>query len=146
MTLAILRTGVVIREATAEETSAIARARAGGKFDLGSPRSYSLMFRPDPPSDDETYIVGQTFVEYSVAGETGRWVASEHHGAVVSLRDDETLALLALARDVAEDRIDLLADLRIADVGVSRWQIMGAPFHIELDPELEKRLAPLRRG
>jgi hypothetical protein len=56
------------------------------------------------------------------------------------------LRCLALAREVAEDRIDLLADLRIADVDVTRWQIMSAPFITELDRKLEKRLAPLRRG
>jgi hypothetical protein len=36
--------------------------------------------------------------------------------------------------------------MRIAGLGVSRWELMSAPRRIELEPELIERLAPLRRG
>jgi hypothetical protein len=56
------------------------------------------------------------------------------------------LELLELAREPIDDRIDALADLRIAGIQVTRWQIFSAPSVIELDGELESQLAPLRRG
>jgi len=52
-----------------------------------------------------------------------------------------------LARDPEDDLVsDLLADLRIAWHGVSRWEFVSAPRTYELDPELKARIAPLRRG
>lgn len=50
-------------------------------------------------------------------------------------------------RPLGEDLIaDLLSDMRIAGLGVSRWALASAPRRIELTPDLEARLAPLRRG
>ncbi|WP_170179244.1 hypothetical protein [Solirubrobacter pauli] len=37
------------------------------------------------------------------------------------------------------------AVMGIAGLGVSRWQLMSAPRRIELSPDLEAALAPLRR-
>jgi hypothetical protein len=54
--------------------------------------------------------------------------------------------LLALAAETeADGLIDLLGDMGIAGLRVSRWGLMSAPRRIELAPELEARLAPLRR-
>jgi hypothetical protein len=36
--------------------------------------------------------------------------------------------------------------MRIARMSVSRWEFVSAPRRYELAPELEARLAPLRRG
>jgi hypothetical protein len=53
---------------------------------------------------------------------------------------------LALVDEMTEDLFDLLADMRIAGLGVSRWGLTSAPRRIELAAELQARPAPLRRG
>lgn len=75
-----------------------------------------------------------------------RWASYEHHGHQISTTQDATVALLDLARETATDGlIDLLGDMGIAHLGISRWQLMSAPHRIDLTPELEARLARLRR-
>jgi hypothetical protein len=59
---------------------------------------------------------------------------------------DATLELLRLVHETTEDLIDLIADMRHAGLRVSRWEVLTAPRRVELAPELERRLAPLRRG
>jgi hypothetical protein len=142
----VVRTGVRIRAATPEEVSAIAVARRGGKVVLGPGRSYTFDQLRSVVQEDELYVVSQAFVEFMAGGETERWVAMEHHGGSLPTDRDATLQVLDLARETLEDRIDLLSDLRIAGPGVTRWQLFSAPSVIELDPELESQLAPLRRG
>ena len=59
---------------------------------------------------------------------------------------DATSELLEFADEVAQEGlIDLLGDMGIAGLDVSRWTLMSAPRRIELSPELESQLAPLRR-
>jgi hypothetical protein len=56
------------------------------------------------------------------------------------------MRLLALAEETApEGLIDLLGDMGIAGLGISRWQLMSGPHRVELAPDLETLLAPLRR-
>jgi hypothetical protein len=64
---------------------------------------------------------------------------------LVSVLEDATMALLAVVEETTEDLIDLLADMRIAGLGVSRWGLTSAPRRIELAAELQARPAPLRR-
>ena len=42
--------------------------------------------------------------------------------------------------------MELFADMRIADLDVSRWGFRAAPSAIVLEPALDARLAPRRRG
>jgi hypothetical protein len=59
----------------------------------------------------------------------------------------ERLELLQLADVTAHDVVEgLSSDIRIAPLGVSRWEFVSAPRRYELAPELEAQLAPLRRG
>lgn len=52
---------------------------------------------------------------------------------------------LALAEETApEGLIDLLGDMGVAGLGISRWQLMNAPHRVELAPDLKTVLAPLR--
>jgi hypothetical protein len=75
-----------------------------------------------------------------------RWVSYEHHGLQIGTHEDATMRLLALAEETApEGLIDLLGDMGIAGLGISRWQLMSAPHRIELAPDLEAALGPLRR-
>jgi hypothetical protein len=56
-------------------------------------------------------------------------------------------AFVELADEAAHDIVeDLLGDLRIDGRDVPRWELLSAPRRIELAPELQARLAPLRRG
>jgi hypothetical protein len=142
----VIATGVLIRSATGEEVLAVEAARHGREFHLDGPRNWSVDIEPAPPAADEALVVGQAFVDFEDDGTRHRWVAAEHHGHVVSLVRDATLDLLQLAKWAAEEGlIELLSDMGIAGLGVSRWALVSAPHRIELAPELEARLAPLRR-
>ena len=58
-----------------------------------------------------------------------------------------TLEVLELAHDTTRDLVeDLMSDMRIEGLSVSRWEFVSAPRRFELAPELEARLVPLRRG
>jgi hypothetical protein len=135
-------TGVAIRLPTDEEAEAVAAARHGRPFEPTPPRSTTLAQPESPPAGDDLLVVSQAFVEHG----DERWVSFEHHGHVVPASRDATLELLRLADDTVEDLIDILSDMRIAGLGVSRWALMSAPRRIELAPDLLERLAPLRRG
>lgn len=127
-----------------DELRALEHARRGGEFELDRSHTY---VHGDSPAADEVYVVAQAFVEYTEGTDVQRWVSYEHHGHKVSMRHDATLELLELADEAAGDLIaDLLADMRIAGLGVSRWELVSAPRRIELASDLEARLAPLRRG
>jgi hypothetical protein len=138
--------GVALRLATEDEVEALKRARHGRGLRLEPSRSHTYVERPQPLATDEVYVVSQAFVEFTDGGGTERWVSYEHHGHIVSVLSDATMELLELAGDAAEDLVDLLADMRIAGLGVTRWELMSAPRRIELTSDLEARLAPLRRG
>ena len=146
MTVVVRGTGVAVRLATDAEVRAVAAARHGRGFVLTPARSY-MFSEPDwPLAQDEALVVSQAFAEFVRDGSEDRWVSYEHHGNAVSTSRDATMELLRLADDTAEDLIEILGDMRIAGLGVSRWQLMSAPRRIELDPDLVDRLAPLRRG
>ena len=134
MSVEVLRTGARIRAATPDEVGAIQAAR-----------SYTIKLHA-PVEESDVGVVSQAFVEFTDGGGTERWVAMEHHGESVPTDRDATLELLELARETLEDRIDLLSDLRIGSLRVTRWQIFSAPCVIELDPGLQSQLAPLQRG
>lgn len=146
MTVRVRATGVELRLATDAEAQAAAAARHGREFVLTPARSFVFSEPGRPLAEDEALVVGQAFVEFVHDGREDRWVSFEHHGHAVSTSSDATMELLHLADDSIEDLIDILGDMRIAGLGVSRWELMSAPRRIELDPELAERLAPLRRG
>jgi hypothetical protein len=142
----ILGTGVLIRLATVDEARAVERARRGFEFTLEPERSSRFEASDRPPADTDVYAVSQVFVDFADDRGQQRWVGGEHHGWPLSTAEDATLDLLRLAEVTAEDGlIDMLGDMGIAGLGVSRWAFMSAPRTIELTPELEARLAPLRR-
>jgi hypothetical protein len=143
MGLGVRGTGVALRAATDEEAQAAAAARRGLSYDLTPSRSFAMTVPEPPPGDDDVLVVAQAFAELS---DGARWAAMEHHGHAVPAGRDATVELLALADAVAGDLTDLLAELRIADLGVSRWALFSAPRRIELADGLAARLAPLRRG
>jgi hypothetical protein len=146
MSVEVQRTGVVIRAATPEEAAAIAGARRGHDVVLKPRRSYTFDEQRDAPGEDDIRVVSQAFVEFTLSGNADRWVGPEHHGVSLAARRDATLELLDLARETLDDRIDLLSDLRIAGLDVTRWQIFSAPCVIELASGLVSKLVPLRRG
>jgi hypothetical protein len=144
--VSVTGTGVALRLATDEEVRSVESLRRGRDFVLDPPRSSVCVAPERPPADDEVYVVGEAFVEFTDDGEGHRWTAYEHHGHTVPVRRDATLELLRVVEETSGDLIDLLADMRHAGVRVSRWQVMSAPRRIELAPALERELAPLRRG
>jgi hypothetical protein len=142
----MLGTGVLIRLATEPEREAVEHARRRGGFTLQPERS----FRFEPPDRrlmaDEAYVVSQAFADFADGDGEHHWVAAEHHGHRVSLVHDFTADLLALASDTwADGAIELLGDMGIGGLRVSRWAFVSAPHRIDLAPELETRLAGLRR-
>jgi hypothetical protein len=144
--LDIIGTGVAVRLASDEELRAIERARVTGEFALEPERSHVFSDGP-PATGDEVYVVSQAFVEFADGDGVQRWVSFEHHGDTLPTGRDATFELLRLAEDAAHDLIeDLLSDMRIAGLRVSRWEFVSAPRRYELVPDLQSRLAPLRRG
>lgn len=144
----VLGTGVLIRLASDDEVQAVERARYGRDLELVPSRSYRGGGLYGPVAKNEVLVVSQAFVEFADGANEERWGSYEHHGHRLSVVRDATLELLLLAEETGgEDLVeDLLSDMRIAELGVSRWELMSAPRRIELEPELEARLAPLRRG
>jgi hypothetical protein len=143
----VLATGILIRLATDSEVRAAEDGRRGLLFRPEPPRAFWFARPSRPPAEGEAYVVSQVFVEFvdDRHGEQ-RWEGAEHHGHAVSLTEDATMDLLKLAAETADDGfIELLGDMGIARVGVSRWALMSAPRRIDLSPELEGALAPLRR-
>jgi hypothetical protein len=142
----VLGAGVLIRLATDQEVRAVERAGYGLDLKLEPMRSHRFTQPDRRLVDGEVYVVSQTFVDFRDGDVEERWVSAEHHGHRVSAVDDATMDLLELVRETEYDGlIDLLGDMGIAGLGVSRWGLMSAPRRIELAPELEARLAPLRR-
>jgi hypothetical protein len=140
----VIGTGVTLRLPDQEELQAIERARAGGQFEL--PRSHSYTEGP-PPGPHDIYVVSQAFVEFADDEGVHRWESFEHHGATLPTDRDAALELVQLADDTAHDLVeDLMSDMRIARLGVSRWEFVSAPRRYELASDLEAQLAPLRRG
>jgi hypothetical protein len=139
-------TGAALRLATDAEARAVAAAAGGGEFSLTPPRSFAFAAPERPPGDDETLVVCQAFVDVDHRGVSHRCHGPEHHGQAVSTVHEASLDLLRLAGEAREDMLGILGDLRIAGMRVSRWQLMSAPSRIELEPDLARRLAPLRRG
>jgi hypothetical protein len=134
-------TGILMRLATEDESLALAQGTdlgdvAGGSYEVRAP--------DHQPSSSEVDVVLKTFVEFRRDGRHERWEGFAYYGFRVPTDRDATLDLLKLAGEV--DLIDLLADLRIAGLGVSRWEFFSAPHRLELDAELDQRLAPRQRG
>jgi hypothetical protein len=147
MGVRVLGTGVLIRLASEDEVRAVEQARHGRDFELEPSRSFQFTEPDRPLAKSEVYVVSQTFVDFADEDDRERWGSYEHHAHSVSIVDDATMDLLALADETAsEGLVDLLADMRIAGLGVSRWELLSATRSIELAPELEVRLVPLRRG
>ena len=91
-------------------------------------------------------IVSRAFVVWRDGASETRWDGAWRRFEVRTDRD-ETLALLAIVDATAGDLVgELLPDLRIGGAAVSRWQMMSAPRSVEMSPDLEARLMPLRRG
>jgi hypothetical protein len=146
MAASVRGTGVALRLASDDEARAVAAARHGRQFELTPARSCVFGVPERPPADDDVLVVSQAFVERAGNDGDDRWVSFEHHGHVVPTGRDATLELLRIADDAVGDLVDILSDMRIAGLPVSRWELMSAPRRIELDPGLAARLAPLRRG
>jgi hypothetical protein len=143
MAVEVRGTGVALRAATDDEVQAVTAARRGLPYAFEPSRSYEMAAPEPPPADDDVLVVAEAFVDLS---DGQRWTSHEHHGHWVPSDRDATMELLRLADDVVDDLTDLLGDLRIAGLGVSRWALRSAPRRIELAPDLAARLAPLRRG
>jgi hypothetical protein len=142
----VIGTGVLLRLADEDELRAYEGVRIGEAEFAFADRSY-IHDGSDTAGDDEVYVVAQAFVEFANEHGVQRWASFEHHGHAISTQKDATLKLLELAQDAGHDLVsDLLGDMRIADLGVSRWELVSAPRRYELDPELTARIAPLRRG
>jgi hypothetical protein len=144
----VLDAGVVVRLATEDEIKAVERAR-GGRDLLPEPAASYKYVEPERPlGEGDRYVVRQAFGEFVDGDATEPWVNYEQHGRQISVLDDATFELLKLAdAAMAEDLVeDLLSDMRIAGLGVSRCALMSAPRRIELAAELNARLAPLQRG
>jgi hypothetical protein len=141
----VVATGVVLRLASGAERQAVARARRGYELEFAPPRSFQ--FTPsDVARAGGALVVSQAFADVDDGSGTQRWRSSEHHGRHVPTHEDATLPLLRLAQETAaEGLIELLGDMGIAGLGVSRWELMSAPHRIELTADLEAALAPLRR-
>lgn len=147
MVAEVVGSGVLFRLATDYEVRELTRAWNGAEFHLDDPpRAYVYIRGHHRAQEDEVYVVSQAFVDLELDGRSGRWVSAEHHGHAVSTTSDVTLELLALRAATEDDMTDLLADMRIAQLNVTRWQIMSAPRRTELASDLRARLAPLRRG
>lgn len=144
MSIEIHGTGVLIRAATDQEAAAVERARRpGGEFELVPPRNFSFSQPYARPRDDE--IVSVAFVDFTDDGVRERWTGSEQHGHYVTTTRDASKDLLALAHDTEVDGLlEMLTDMRIQRLPVTRWQFMSAPRRYELDPDLQARLAPQR--
>jgi hypothetical protein len=139
-------TGVLLRPATEAEVAALEQAHRGGaEFELPG-RSFNYAEPLREPGPGEIYVVAQPFIEFEGEGEHERWDGAEYHGRFVSTEHDATLDLLELVEDAKENLVDLFADMRIAGFDVSRWDVRAAPSAIVLDPALDARLAPRRRG
>jgi hypothetical protein len=139
-------TGVAIRLATEAEAGAIERARPGANLIPVPVGSYRYAEPDRSLEDGEAYVVSQAFVEFVDGQANQRWVSYERFGERVSLVEDATRDLLGLAQETwAEDLSDLLADMRQAGLGTTRWEPASAPRRIELAPGLEELLAPLRQ-
>jgi hypothetical protein len=137
----VLGAGVEIRLATQDEVRAVEGARRGHGFALESGRSFRFLAPDRPLAKGEAYVVSRAFVDFVDEGVEERWGSAEHHGWRVSTIDDATIDLLNLAEETADEGLlELLADMGIAGLGVSRWALMSAPRRIELDEELEARL------
>jgi hypothetical protein len=143
--MSVIGTGVMLRLADEEELRAYERVRTGAAEFAFDDRSY-MSDGSDIAGENEVYVVSQAFVEFTDDEGVQRWASFEHHGHAIPTTEDATLKLLEIARDAEHDLIDLLADMRIAELGVSRWELLGAPRRYLLDPELKARIAPLRRG
>jgi hypothetical protein len=147
MSVRVLGTGVHLRLATNEEAAAMARARRGEDLDGLLDHSFRYEEQHREPEAGEAYVVALAFVELDGGGGTSqRWSGIEHHGHFVPLDRDATIELLELAGAVEDDLMDFLIDMRIAGMGVSRWEFKGTPRRYELDPAMARRLKPLRHG
>jgi hypothetical protein len=124
------------------------RARHGRAFAPEPAGSYRFAESDPPAASGEAYVVVEAFVEVALAdGTEQRWAGPQRFGERVPMGQDATLDLVRLAREAwDEDFGDLLGDMRMHELGVSRWELLSAPRRIELAPNLEQRLAPLRRG
>jgi len=142
----VVGTGVLVRSATDDEIAAMDRARSGDDHALEGFPSYHYT-ENDPAPAGFVPVVTQAFVEFTRSGDVERWASFEHHGHSVPGDRDATLELLALVEEAVGDlREDLFPDMRIDGLDVTRWEFNSAPRRLELAPELEARLAPLRRG
>jgi hypothetical protein len=139
-------TGVLLRLATDEEVAALEHARRrGAELDLPG-RSFSYAEPLREPAPNEVYIVAQSFAEFERGGAHEQWAGMEYHGQVIPVDRDATMELLELVKDARGDLVEIFADMRIARFDVSRWDFRAAPSAIVLDPSLDARLAPRRRG
>jgi hypothetical protein len=59
----------------------------------------------------------------------------------IKLDEDPTSALNEIVEGERYHLGDLLGDLRIGDMDVTRWEFYAAPFKVELSPKLQERLA-----
>ena len=100
----------------------------------------------DPPAVDpktgELLLEVQVFAELVDDGRHVRVGGSVGHGSSVSQAADPTTELLRIAHDARDtDLGDLLGDLRIGGLDVTRFEFHAAPFRIELGDTLRERLA-----
>jgi hypothetical protein len=137
----VVGTGVMIRHASDEEVRALRRVRLGHDFALDPTRSFRLSVPDGAITSDGVYVVGQAFADLVDGGAEHRWLAAEHHGNCMPRARDATTELLRFADDVAQEGLlELLGDMGIEGLHVSRWTLMSAARRIELSFELEALL------
>jgi hypothetical protein len=76
-------------------------------------------------------VVVQQFVEYALEGQAERWDHAPSYGHRLPVHQDPTTELIALAR--TQDVLDVLGEMRLAGIPVTRWALWSAPRRIELD-------------
>ena len=86
-------------------------------------------------------VRSRPFVDLLIETAPERWHGNDRH-SYLELDRDPTNQLMELVDGERADFSNLYTDVVYAwEAGVARWEFYGAPFHIELSPELEARLA-----
>jgi len=94
------------------------------------------------PKTRKVFIEVQAFAELDDDGRHVRVGGSVGHGSSVSPATDPTTELLRIAHDARDAHLgDLLGDLRIGGLDITRFAFHAAPFRIELGDSLRERLA-----
>jgi hypothetical protein len=106
--------------------------------------TFGLHLSPETRGDLARWRAGELefvrltpFVEFDRGSGPERWEGTPQGPLAVPLRERATSTLLGHATSLPND---MLADLRIYDLKVSRFAYSAAPHRIDLDPDLADKL------